>query len=189
MTQEQRSFFRLDVMLPCSYRILSPEQAKSAPLPTHADSGFIEKYFMHNLVELDKEINDLVDQIGTKSTILADALTAINNKISFIMQTIDQDKLTQCIPQRMVNLSAGGICFSINEKITQNDVIDVLLVPLKQEAPIIARCHIVKITNSGDSDIVSLKFDNLSEDDRRKLVYFIQTKEVEAANKLRHARD
>lgn len=189
MTQEQRSFFRLDVMLPCSYRILSAEQAENEPLPTHADTGFIEKYFMHNLVQLDKEINDLVDQIGTKSTILADALTAINNKVSFFLQTIDQDKLTQCIPQRMVNLSAGGICFSINEKISQGDIVDVLLVPLKDEGPIIARCYIVKITHSGGSEVVSLKFDNLNENDRRKLVYFIQTKEVEAANKLRHAKD
>ncbi|WFE67880.1 PilZ domain-containing protein [Thiomicrospira sp. R3] len=189
MTHEQRSFFRLDVMLPCSYRILSSDEAKKNPLPTQADSGFIEKYFMHNLVELDKEINELVNQIGNKSSVLANALTAINNKISFMMQTIDEEKLTQCIPQRMINLSAGGICFSINEKVTKKDIIDVLLVPLKQESPILARCHIVKITHSGDTDIVSLKFDNLSEDDRRKLVYFIQTKEIEVANKLRHARD
>lgn len=189
MKNDQRNFFRLDVMLPCSYRILSPEEANDSPLPEQADNALIEKYFMHNLVDLDKEINQLIDQIGTKSTVLANALTALNNKVSFIMQTVDEKKLTQCIPQRMVNLSAGGISFSINEKVTKNDIIDVLLVPLEQESPILARGRIVKVGHGSGSDIVSLTFDNLSENDRRKLVYFIHTKEVEAANKLRHAKD
>ena len=185
MSHEQRSFFRLDVMLPCSYRVLTPEEARNAPLPTEPDSAYIEHYFMDNLVKLDEQINELITQIGTKSTLIASVLNAINSKVNFMLQTIDEDQLTHSIPQRMVNLSAGGLSFVVSEKVDTSNVIDVLLRPLKNEHPILARCKIVKIFSAGDNQKVALEFEGLTEDDRRKLVYFIQIKEVELANKQR----
>jgi len=187
MSNEQRNFFRLDVMLPCSYRILTAEEARYSELPTDPDSGFIERYFMDNLVKLDDHINELIGQIGTKSTLISTVLTALNNKINFMLQTIDEDQLTHNIPQRMVNLSAGGLSFTISEKIDESCFVDVLLRPLKNEHTILARCKVVKIIPTGDTKKAALEFVSLTEEDRRILVYFIQTKEVELVNKQREA--
>lgn len=184
MSMDQRSFFRLDVTLPCSYRVLSAEEAKAHPLPTSPDSSYIEKYFLENLGQLDEQINDIINQIGTKSLLMATALTAINSKINFLLQTVDQKQLTKAIPQRMVNLSASGLALDIEDTISTTDKVDLLIQPLKDESPILTRCNVVKIMpgkSCVNCSLVALEYVNLPEDDRRKLVYFIQSKEIEFA--------
>lgn len=185
-SKNSRSFFRIDVMLPCSYSILSSEEAKKQPLPPQADSSYIEKHFMNNLAELDEQINTIVSQIGQKSSLLATALTALNSKLDFLLQTVDKKQLVHAIPQQMVNISAGGVAIKVNEPVTETDKVDLLIQPLEEEPPILVRCNIVKIIPEKDvatASTVALEYEDLSEDDRRKLVYFIQSKEIEMANK------
>jgi len=184
-SKNSRSFFRIDVMLPCSYRIISSEVAQKNPLPLQADSSYIEKYFMENLNELDEQIHTVISQIGQKSTLLATALTALNSKLNFLLQTVDKKQLVHAIPQQMVNISAGGVAIKVQEPVTENDKVDLLIQPLEEEPPILVRCNIVKIIPDKDiatASTVALEYEYLSEDDRRKLVYFIQSKEIEMAN-------
>jgi c-di-GMP-binding flagellar brake protein YcgR len=185
MSIEQRSFFRIDTMLPCSYRILTQESANKHPLPSNPDAGYIERYFMDNLTELDEQINEMINQINSKSSILASVLKALNTKVNFLLESLDEDQLTHSIPQRMVNISAGGIAFDIHESVNNSDKVDILIKPLRDEPPVLLRCKIVKIIPKEGVNKVALEFDNISEDDRRKIVYFIQTKEIEMANKRR----
>ncbi|MBD3611738.1 MAG: PilZ domain-containing protein, partial [Hydrogenovibrio crunogenus] len=165
---------------------LSSEEAKKQPIPPQADSNYIEKHFMNNLAELDEQINTIVSQIGQKSTLLATALTALNSKLDFLLHTVDKKQLVHAIPQQMVNISAGGVAIKVNEPVTETDKVDLLIQPLEEEPPILVRCSIVKIIPDKDiatASTVALEYENLSEDDRRKLVYFIQSKEIEMANK------
>lgn len=186
-TQNNRSFFRIDVMLPCSYHVISEEESIENPLPTSPDASYIEKYFLQDLQGLDKQITDIIEQINPKSNLLARALTAMNSKINFVLQTIDQKQLSRTIPQRMVNISAGGLAFKIHESVKDTDKVDILIQPLAEEPPVLARCNIVKIIPESDgSTTVALEYQGLNEDDRRKLVYFIQTKEIEAASQQRN---
>jgi len=188
MPKDQRSFYRIDVMMPCSYRILSELEAETSPIPTSPDAQYIEEYFMQNLTQLDKQINDVISHINQKSALLATALTAMNSKINFILHTIDDKQLTRAIPQKLVNLSGGGIAINMEENIQATDKVDLLIKPLPNETPILVRCNIVKITPLSDGTSgsnVALSYDKLSEDDRRKLVYFIQAKEIEAAQQKR----
>jgi Tfp pilus assembly protein PilZ len=189
MRKDKRSFYRIDVMMPCSYRILSHEEAIETALPMSADAKYIEEYFMENLAQLDLQINEIISQINQKSTLLATALTAINSKINFVMQTIDEKQLARAIPQKLVNLSGSGIVIDIEENVLISDKIDLLIKPLENESPILVRCDIVKITplnDNSEGSTIALNYQNLSEDDRRKLVYFIQAKEIESAQKERH---
>jgi len=90
----------------------------------------------------------------------------------------------------MVNLSAGGLAFKINEHVDLSCKVDILIQPIPDQDPILARCNIVKIVPETDSSTtISLEYQDLSEDDRRKLVYFIQSKEIEYANKQRTIAD
>ncbi len=188
MPKDQRSFYRIDVMMPCSYRILSKLEAEKTPLPFTPDAKYIEEYFMQNLAQLDKQISEVISHINQKSALLATALTAMNSKINFILSTIDNKQLTRAIPQRLVNLSGGGIAINIDEKIEMTDKLDLLIKPLPNEEPILVRCNIVKITPLNEPSsgaIVALSYENLTEEDRRKLVYFIQAKEIELAQQNR----
>jgi len=189
MKKDQRLFYRIDAIMPCSYRILDQSDLDSVTLPENPDSKYIEDHFMKNLTQLDEQISEVISQINVKSSLLASALDAMNSKINFMLQTIDADQLTRAIPQRLVNLSAGGISFVVNEAVEFEDKIDLLIHPILNEKPILIRCDIVNVTplsKEEESYRVSLKYQNLPEDDRRKLVYFIQTKEIELAQKERN---
>ncbi len=188
MREDKRSFYRIDVMMPCSYRILSQEEAENSPLPLSIDCTYIEEYFMENLAQLDQQITDIISQINQKSSLLASALMAMNSKINFVMQTIDEKQLSRAIPQKLVNLSGGGIAIDIKESVSLTDKIDLLIKPLANEPPILVRCDIISITPLDDlseRSTIALSYQNLSEDDRRKLIYFIQAKEVEYAQQER----
>lgn len=192
MHKDQRSFYRIDVMMPCSYRILSLQESEESALPLTPDSKYIEEYFMENLAQLDQQINEVISQINQKSTLLASALTAMNSKINFVLQTIDDKQLTRAIPQRLVNLSGGGIAIDVDDEVQITDKVDLLIKPLANEAPILVRCDIVKIiplNNGTKGSTIALEYQNLSEDDRRKLVYFIQAQEIELAQKERNAKE
>lgn len=191
--EKGRSFFRIDVMLPCSYRIIPEDRIQDTPLPSTPDASYIEQYFMENLSQLDEQLHDYIVQIGQKSVVLANALTTLNSKLNFVLQTIDKKQLGHAMPQQMVNISAGGMAISIRQSdINPKDKVDLLFQLMSNEAPILVRCKIVKIFSSQDDSnetTVALEYENLSEEDRRKLVYFIQNKEIEMArqqNKSNH---
>lgn len=189
-SREQRLFFRIDTVLPCSYRIISSEDAKSHPLPKVADNKFIEQYFMKNIADLDGQINQAIAQINEKSSVLATALNAMNSKLNFIMQTLEESQLSLAIPLRVVNISGNGIAIHINEEISLMDKVDLLIKPLQNEPPILVRCDVVNIKSKAESDYaleVSLTFQEMSVEDRRKLIFFIQSKEIEAAQKERES--
>lgn len=190
MRRDKRSYYRIDVIMPCSYRILTAKEAQENLLPTAPDAKYIEDYFMTNLTQLDEHINDVISQINQKSSVLASALTAMNSKINFLLQTIDEKQLSRAIPQRLVNLSGGGIAIEVEEDVTIEHKIDLLIKPLADEAPILVRCDIVSVKphpNKEAGATIALSYQALSEDDRRKLVYFIQSKEIEYAQKKRNS--
>ncbi len=190
MRRDKRSYYRIDVIMPCSYRILTPEDAEENILPSTPDSKYIEEYFMTNLAQLDEQINEVISHINQKSSLLATALTAMNSKINFLLQTIDEKQLTRAIPQRLVNLSGGGIAIDVEEDVHLEDKVDLLIKPLPNVAPILVRCDIVSIKPLADDEsegsTIALSYQGLSEDDRRKLVYFVQSKEIEYAQKKRN---
>lgn len=188
MSKDKRSYYRIDVIMPCSYRVLTEQEAEETLLPNSPDSKYIEEYFMENLTQLDQQINEVISQINQKSSLLATALTAMNSKINFVLQTIDEKQLVRAIPQRLVNLSGSGIAIDVEEDVSLTDKVDLLIKPLSNESPILVRCDIIKITPLTDGSPgsnIALSFQALSEDDRRKLVYFIQAKEIEFAQKKR----
>lgn len=189
MHKDQRSYYRIDVIMPCSYRILSLEQAIETVLPSTPDSKYIEEYFMENLTQLDAQINEVISHINQKSSLLASALTAMNSKINFLLQTIDEKQLSRAIPQRLVNLSGGGIAIDVEENVKLTDKVDLLIKPLQNESPILVRCDVISVTplaDGSEGSTIALSYQSLSEDDRRKLVYFIQAKEIEFAQKKRN---
>ncbi|MBF6058691.1 MULTISPECIES: PilZ domain-containing protein [Thiomicrorhabdus] len=186
--QDQRNYFRIDVSLPCSYRILSQEEAQQQPLEQFDDGEQLKAFFAQNIRQIDQQFEHAVGQIQSRSTIVADALNALNMKLNLLLDSIDQKQLSASLPMKMVNLSGGGVAMQMNENIGMSDKIDLLLKPLEDEEPILVRCDVINIqpeTHGGFK--VALSYQNLKEEDRRKLIYFIQSKEIELAQQQRAA--
>lgn len=182
---QKRAYFRMDALLPMSYRILTPEEEKY-PLPATVDSLFIEQYFSTELNELDSRIENMINLIGERSSIMASALQAINAKLNFLAQTLGDDAIKHVIPTVPVNISAGGLSFDTAQRIEHGAIVDLLLILNKHEDPILLRSQVVKLIPHPDgTQMVALEFQHMSEEARRQLVYFIQTKEIELAREKR----
>jgi hypothetical protein len=112
----------------------------------------------------------------------------MNTKINFLLQTVDEKQLARAIPQRLVNISGSGIAIEMEENIDTSQTVDLLIKPLANESPIFVRCDVVSISPCKDGSSrsnVALMYQKLTEDDRRKLVYFIQAKEIEYTQEKR----
>jgi c-di-GMP-binding flagellar brake protein YcgR len=183
-TKNNRSFFRINAMVQCGYRVLTTEEALNKKYPSAIDANYIEEYFLEDFNQLDQQIKAIVIEIGQKSHLLAKALSNLNSKINFMAQTVDVKQLSNILPTKMVNLSAGGIQLKIEGKIDLTNKVEILLQLSTDEPPIITLCDIVNLSKKQDgSTLTSLKYGSISEDDRRKLIYFVQNKEIEFAYK------
>ena len=184
-TRNKRTFYRLNTMLPLSYRILSEQEARQAPAPNLPDSQYIERHFLDNLQETERELQQAINTIAERSDLLASALHALNNKINVALQTLDRKQLAHMLPLVRVNLSAGGLALETDRDIRETDKVDLLMQPNPNEPPILIRSHVVNILPLPDkgpnSKRVALEFENLPEEIRRRLIYFIQQKELEQA--------
>jgi hypothetical protein len=182
---QKRAYFRMDALLPMSYRILKPEEARN-PLPATIDTLFIEQYFSTELDEIDSRIENAINLIAEKSSLMANALQAINEKLNFLTQTIGDDAIKYVIPTVPVNISAGGLSFDTAQHVDHGATVDLLLVLNKHEEPILLRSQVVKVIPRPDgTQMVALEFQHMGEEARRQLVYFIQTKEIELAREKR----
>ncbi|HIQ40637.1 MAG TPA: PilZ domain-containing protein [Sulfurivirga caldicuralii] len=183
--QNKRAYYRLNTMLPLSYRILSAEEAKANPIPTETDATFIEKHFLANLQQIDQQLQQAIDTIGRKSDLLASALHALNSKVNLALQAIDKRQLAHLLPLTRVNLSASGLALELPLRPKETDKLDILMQPLTDETPILVRGRIVNIQplpeKGANIHRVAVEFDNLTENARRKLIYYIQRKELEQA--------
>lgn len=180
MTQNKRNYFRLDVTAPLAYRVL-PMNVEPSALVATADSAFVKDFFVDHLKKLDEEIHEVLEQIGVKSQLLAKALTAINRKMDFLLDTIDEKNLIQTLPMVTFNLSGGGIAFTMNQPAEMGQLIEVIMLLDETGNPLILRGRVVKTRPKDDSGYwVSIEFTDISEDDRRLLIFFIQTREIQA---------
>ena len=179
----QRKFFRIDTVMPCSYRILRTEEEKNQNIFSTSDEGYIEQYFMADMAELDSTIDKMVKAGQEQCPQLAKAVLSINKKINFLLNTLDESQLNHAIPMRSMNISGNGAALEIKEPIALEDEVELLLKPLEHEGPILVRCDVVKILEMPESDHhwVALNYKNLSIEDSRKLIFHIQSKEIEQA--------
>ncbi len=181
----KRAYYRLNTMLPLSYRLLSAEDAKAHSLPTDPDAAFIEQHFLNNLQQIDQQLQQAIETIGRKSDLLASALHALNSKVNLALQAIDKRQLAHMLPLARVNLSASGLAMELPVRPNETDKLDILMQPLPDESPILVRGHIVSIQplpeKGPNAHRVAVEFENLTEDARRKLIYYIQRKELEQA--------
>lgn len=189
MTQDnnvqKRAYYRMDVIIPMAYRVLTEEEAM-VPLPATADTMFIESYFSTELNEINARIENTITKIAEKSSIMAAALRAINDKLDVIAHSLGEDAIKHVMPTIPVNISAGGLSFNSSQNMAADAMVDLLLVLNNREDPILVRSQVVKLIPYPDgTSMAALEFKNLTEEARRQIVYFIQTKEIELAREKR----
>lgn len=187
MTQESRQFFRINVKIPFCYQILSAQEAEKIPAPTDSDARFIQNSAIKTLKALEYEANEIIELIGQKSSLMAKALSVINKRVSY---AIDSMPKSNDAPVTMVNISAGGMAFDVNEAPGENDKVDVFIQPSPDIKPIVTRCNIVKILSpkfGSQGHSLALEFETILEADRSRLTDWVNRKQLEDAAQKRDA--
>ncbi len=185
MDINQRQFFRFDVTLPCGYHVLTQQEADTKPLPNVPDSKFIEKHFLPNFTQIDKEIAKNIELIGQKSQLLSRLFEMLNQKIELLHDRIQFSDLSNSLPVKDINLSGNGMMLIIKEPVTKDHKVDVIFKTYPDVDPILIRCSVVNIKLEDSQQKVALTFDNVSEKQQRDIVYFLQNKEIELMQKAR----
>lgn len=182
---QHRAYYRMDTMLPMSYRVLTATEAMT-PLPNTADAVFIEHYFPSVLNEIDARLQEKINIIHDKSSLMADALGALNEKLNFILYSLGDKAIKHMLPPMLVNISAGGLAFNSATEIPLNSIIDLIIHLNNNVEPLLIRSQVVKVIPNPDATVmIAVEFIQLTEEVRRQLVYFIQTKELELAKQKR----
>jgi hypothetical protein len=181
----KRAYFRLDVTLPMAYRFLTDEEA-SIPLPAIPDTAFIEHHFKTKLTDIDQKIEHLIDTISSQHKLLGSIFKALNDKMNILAPALNEKSVRNIVSSIPINLSAGGLSFATFESIRHGQMVDLLLALDHAADPVVIRSQLVKIIPQGDnSNYIALEFQNVTEEARRQLVYYIQTQELAMARQKR----
>lgn len=176
---QQRAYYRVNTMLPFSYRVLNKEDIQN-PMPATLDTLFISRYFPSPLHDIESRIQHTIKDIEGKSTVMAHALHAINDKLNFVMHSMGEDAFKHTLPMVEINISAGGMLFQSTQNIAPDSQVDVIFFLNIHNDPVLIRTRVVNVMDNGDHTFsVAVEFVQMSEDRRRQLVNFIQTTELE----------
>jgi len=185
MTEEdKREFVRMDVQIPFLYRILSAEDAQKIQCPNFPDYTYFTDYIAGELVDLDQSISRAVDKLHESHAEIAYVLRLLEQKVEISRERIDAVYQNEEIPLRWVNLSATGVGITANVNAKQTDKVDILY-RLDNTMPIVLlRCEVIQVTHVGGTrNKLSLKFEKISEKNKRDIVMFLQEKQIEKARR------
>jgi hypothetical protein len=185
MTEEdKREFVRMDVQIPFLYRILSGEDAQKINCPSFPDYTYFTDYIAGELVALDQSISKAVDRVSESSPEIAEVLRLLEQKVEINRERIDAVYQNVEVPLRWVNLSATGVGITANIDAKQTDKVDILY-RLDNTMPIVLlRCEVIQVTHIGGTrNKLSLKFEKISEKNKRDIVMFLQEKQIEKARR------
>ena len=168
-----REYSRVDAFLPLHVRIVPPEERKSirSRMSREAVGG------------CSQPLPDLDDSA------LAECLKIINNKLDAILSALNlREKEQQCFHSRKANISGSGISFDSEELYAHGDLVEIkLMLPNLSEAIVyVMYGEIVRVEEDpGGSRTTSIKFTEIDEDIRERIVKFVFEKQRELLRKQR----
>ncbi len=179
--QNRRRHFRMDIKAGFGFKILSPEQAEITRLPRDQDVYDIIDYFGSDLCKMNEEFLQLLTKIKVKSKPLGIMFEILNNKLNMILSTMDQKDIGLVLPQRKINLSGNGLGLATARQANLGDIVDVMIKLSREDALILIRSRVVRLV-PGEPNYLGLYFEDVIEQDRRRIISFLFDKQVEAAH-------
>jgi c-di-GMP-binding flagellar brake protein YcgR len=178
MNKERRRFFRIDDSLGVSYHRMGSEEAKV--LSEEITQGSGEFDYMSNF---DNRIQTLLDGCRVQSPVAAELVDLINKKLNFVIQQVNIDtKLMQQITYslRQVNISACGMAFVNEERLEQEQLLqlELMLQPSELKIRVLARvvaCESMVLDEAQTEQqfFLRLNFEMIKADDQELLIQHI----------------
>jgi c-di-GMP-binding flagellar brake protein YcgR len=178
---DRREFFRIDDIIPIGAKKISPEK-KGPSRITFGESSYLPYPLS------DKGIMEIPEtgqsQQGLDSAILR-LLLEINKKLDMLLEERGNSGEEEIRPQP-VNISAGGIRFLTDEKVSKGDLMEIRMhlwtcPPLK----IITYGEVVRVIEKNNKYEVAVSFKNSEEEVREAILRYTLQKQRELLKKQR----
>jgi len=175
--KEKRSYFRVDDVFPVEAKKVR------ADIP-HMKSKIFRGY------DLEIPDTDLADE--TINPKLWKMLVDINAKLTTILDRMvfESEGLKEG-ENKVVNLSASGMRFTINEKVVSGDKLEIkMLLPTGPPIGILTYANVVRVNDRGNGQYeVSLHFSDIDEEVREELIRYAINRQREIIRKDRQQND
>jgi hypothetical protein len=156
----KRDFFRVDDVIPCLYRKVSP------------DTRILESRVY---IVSGNEVPNLEVPDETVSPRLWNLLVDMNTKLGIILERLHLESEGMASAEKSaVNISASGIRFPSNEKFDLGDMVEVkMLLPMSPAVGVLAHGQVVRVEkmDSGATEI-GLRFVDLVEEVRESIIQY-----------------
>ena len=191
--QERREFFRIDDRVNLSYQIVSEEELakRIKALECSPSDGLT---VMTRLTSISQQLAATLHRIDQQNPDVADYLKSLDQKLEVLAQTFlsrNSDLVEQ--PAQMVNLSAGGIAFSVVDEIEQGTPLEVKLLLSPTYTGILTYGRIVSCDptedEEDDSYQVRVDFEHIRDSDRDALIRHILRRQGEHLRREREERE
>ena len=179
--RNSRTHLRMDVMILLHYRKLSTKEYeeidKTNPTDHKIDLSLQSFTLQPFLDDKDKE-----EEIGHIDPFVTNALLDINIKLSLILSMLSGEEETSIFTKEPteVNLSEGGIGFTIKEKVEAGEIMELkMMLPSFPIAIIRVWGKVVRVNSQGSGYRVGIQYTKIKEDDQNMIVHHIFKKQRE----------
>jgi hypothetical protein len=178
-----RAHLRMDVMVLLQYRKLTTEEygdIGEVNLHEGGEELSTQSFSLQPFME-DKERED---EEGRVDPFILNALVDINLKLNLMLTMLTSEGETSIFAQKPieVNLSEGGIGFTIGEQVKEGDILELnILLPIFPIAIIRAWGRVMRSTPlSKGNHTVGVEYVKVKEEDQDKIVHYLFKKQRES---------
>lgn len=174
---EKREYFRVDDVLPVAVRKQSNEAALKSVVTPRA-----------NVEITGLELSD--DKIHPK---IIKLLLEMNNKLNILIESLSQrtEDKAQRLQNKKVNISASGMCFTVDEKVDTGDTIEVkMFLPTVPPVEVLTYGMVVRAKAIGNNQYeVAVHFHDMEESVRDEIIQYALNRQREAIKIQRKGND
>jgi hypothetical protein len=169
----RREYSRVNACMPCAYRLVPSEERFNIQARISGD---------HNAGEYDQ-----IPSGGNGDPLLEEWLKIINSKLDTIMRlmTLQQEGYVG-LPYRDVNISGGGISFSVPDGIPLGEILEIKTVlTFQQPVTLIIYGEVVKSVLINGGHLIALHYVHMDDSIRDMIVRFVFEREREIIRETR----
>ena len=169
----RREYSRVDAYIPCEYRIVPPEERPHVQARIPGDNIATE----HKTI-LNRENSDPV---------LEEWLQVLNLKLDAIIRLMNlRQEGYLGLPYKAVNISGGGMSFSVPEKIPLGEILEIkITLTFQQPIVLIIYGEAVKSDLVNDGHFVAVHYIHMDDSIRDMIVRFVFEREREIIRETR----
>ncbi|MCF6281023.1 MAG: PilZ domain-containing protein [Candidatus Polarisedimenticolaceae bacterium] len=188
--KDRREFFRLDDKVNLSFKCLTEDEMSNGV--KELAFGLTDSLtIMTRMSSITQQLSASLHRIDQRDPDTADYLRALDEKIEILAQTYiskNSDLVEQ--PTQVVNLSAGGIAFEVEEPVTLQIPLEVKLLLFPTYTGILIYGRVISCDASKEGGYqIRVDFEFIRDNDRDALIRHILRKQGESLRRIREERE